>query len=570
MGFSNFYLTDQGATLLAKLQARKADIEFTKAAIGKGDVPAGTNIVTLTALVDQVKTLPIAGLDVASQQAQIKIQMTNADVPASFKWKEIGVFATDPDEGEILYIYGNAGEDADAIPAYSSGLNEFLFTIIAKIANGTSAKATFDKGIIYITQGERGVPGGVANEDDLTTHTFNQAIHITALTCKKSGTNFALAGTVPGTGIIPCQFIADVAYNSGDTFTVNETNYGVVPDNGGSMWTNTFPAGAVVSAKLDIANKKIHLNAMLTAAQVGASNPNLLINPCGNVNQRGQSVYTKTGYTVDRWVHGYTSGTMVIEVSQGGPWFGTVGERYIRLKVDSVNSPDTHYLAQYIEDNDNGYSPLAGETVTFSFLANPSNCSYRSFGLCWRDASNTYHQELKDILNSSGRYSITVTLPSGIRGVAVQIVCSRAITSADVGSYIDITEAKLEVGSVTTPFSPRTYPEELAMCQRYYQKFTQYEMGIVICGSTTDAISRITYPVKLRARPSIIQGISRVAFIGGAANNSAVYNVYSSLDGCDCYISGWTGLTGSAVGFLIAGSGYSDTDAFFSVDAEIY
>lgn len=45
------------------------------------------------------------------------------------------------------------------------------------------------------------------------------------------------------------------------------------------------------------------------------SNPNLLDNPWFTVNQRGQSSYTSSGYTVDRWFNNYPNG--VVTVSNG-------------------------------------------------------------------------------------------------------------------------------------------------------------------------------------------------------------------------------------------------------------
>jgi hypothetical protein len=156
MSFANFYLTNKGAALLAKTQAG-TELHFTKASIGKGDVPSGTNIVTTTALYDKVTDLSLAGVETSGLQATIKVQFTNASISASFLWKEIGVFATDPVEGEILYLYANAGSEADTIPAYSSGLREFVFNIIAQITNTTSITATIIKSLIYVTQDKIGV-----------------------------------------------------------------------------------------------------------------------------------------------------------------------------------------------------------------------------------------------------------------------------------------------------------------------------------------------------------------------------------------------------------------------------
>lgn len=151
MGFTNFYLTNKGANLLAKSQAGVV-INFTKVGIGKGDLPVGTQIPTITALVDKVKDLPVAGVTTNNAQAQIQFQFINTGIATAFLWKELGLYATDPDEGEILYAYGHTGEQADQIPAQAQASIEFLFNMIVKISNTTQVTATIDNSLIFATK----------------------------------------------------------------------------------------------------------------------------------------------------------------------------------------------------------------------------------------------------------------------------------------------------------------------------------------------------------------------------------------------------------------------------------
>ena len=48
----------------------------------------------------------------------------NEGAAEPFYYREIGLFAQDPTEGEILYMYGNAGESADLIPAAGTSVVE--------------------------------------------------------------------------------------------------------------------------------------------------------------------------------------------------------------------------------------------------------------------------------------------------------------------------------------------------------------------------------------------------------------------------------------------------------------
>lgn len=71
-----------------------------------------------------------------------------------------------------------------------------------------------------------------------------------------------------------------------------------------------------------------------------------------------------------------------------------------------------------------------------------------------------------------------------------------------------ITYAKLEVGTTATPFSPRSYAEELAMCQRYYFKFiapTSYGTfaDCISSNLTTQVRANFDLPVELRMNPTI-------------------------------------------------------------------
>ena len=92
-----------------------------------------------------------------------------------------------------------------------------------------------------------------------------------------------------------------------------------------------------------------------------------------------------------------------------------------------------------------------------------------------------------------------------------------------------ITYAKLEVGTTATPFSPRPHAEELAMCQRYYQKIRLHSSSTP--NSTTTLYALINLPVSLRTKPSltdIVEPVIRGNGISTTATSIVLNNVFDN------------------------------------------
>jgi hypothetical protein len=73
------------------------------------------------------------------------------------------------------------------------------------------------------------------------------------------------------------------------------------------------------------------------------------------------------------------------------------------------------------------------------------------------------------------------------------------------GATFYITGVQLEAGSVATPFERRSYGQELALCQRYYEQSdaTQIWSGKTTAGQTYARL-QVYYKVTKRAVPSVI------------------------------------------------------------------
>lgn len=148
--FEYFCLTAKGAALLAKAQTGET-LTFTRFQIGDGEIPVGAAMSDTAALVHPLMYLQIAGLTHSGSTATIKTTFANAGASSDFWWREVGLLAQDPVEGEILYAYANAGDKADHIPAPSSTAVSFAFAMIAKVDNAKQVSAVIDPSVVFVT-----------------------------------------------------------------------------------------------------------------------------------------------------------------------------------------------------------------------------------------------------------------------------------------------------------------------------------------------------------------------------------------------------------------------------------
>ena len=194
-------------------------------------------------------------------------------------------------------------------------------------------------------------------------------------------------------------------------------------------------------------NADIHVTATEKAAwnAVNYSNPNLLINPDFRINQRGQAEYT-SGYTVDRW---YSPGKCSAAPISGG----------VKLTSTVTASSTTHAFWQDFE------FPLPPGKYTLSLKA--------------ADVTGVWAARIRTVTAAADYVDsyYTPRLQAGINSVTVDLPDSEYISAVSIGfnkgteagNSLKLAWAKLEGGSLATPFVPPDYAAELAKCQRFYQ-----------------------------------------------------------------------------------------------------
>ena len=68
----------------------------------------------------------------------------------------------------------------------------------------------------------------------------------------------------------------------------------------------------------------------------------------------------------------------------------------------------------------------------------------------------------------------------------------------------EITGVQLEVGSTATDFEHRSFGQELALCQRYYQQYTNImSVGFVPDNTSKSYSHGFHFPVEMRAAPTL-------------------------------------------------------------------
>lgn len=139
-------LTTAGKALLAKAQAGQTTIQITKAQTGSGTYTSGESLESRTALKAPKQTFPIQGKQLSEGDSTLILKVTVSNktdtetLNAGYDVREFGVFAKDPQKGEILYSIATAAT-SDYMPAYNgtipSVINMSYYMEVANAANVT-------------------------------------------------------------------------------------------------------------------------------------------------------------------------------------------------------------------------------------------------------------------------------------------------------------------------------------------------------------------------------------------------------------------------------------------------
>ena len=142
--FPRFLTTEVGKRLFLKVLNGQT-MNFTRMSVGVGELPPGESFSDRASLVDSLDWVSITGrTERLPDTLALEGPFLNTGLTDGLWLKEMGVHADDPDEGEILYAYTNAGDMASWIPPEAEGVFTHLLEANIIVANLANITVTLD------------------------------------------------------------------------------------------------------------------------------------------------------------------------------------------------------------------------------------------------------------------------------------------------------------------------------------------------------------------------------------------------------------------------------------------
>jgi hypothetical protein len=282
-----------------------------------------------------------------------------------------------------------------------------------------------------------------------------------------------------------------------------------------------------------------------TPTESNMAGRNRIINGDMRIDQRnaGASVTANDGvYSLDRWLYNaWQAGKGTLQRSTIAPAGFINSLLFTSSSAYSVGAGETFDIQQRVEGlnvTDLAWGTASAASVTLSFWVRSSltgtfggalqnGAQNRSYVFSYTiSAANTWEQKTITIAgDTSGTWlttngiGILLTINLGVgttySGVAGSWVTGGKFTVTDQTSVVGtsgatfyITGVQLEAGSVATPFERRLYGQELALCQRYFQKWDgatarKWAFNGMILG-TGDSYGVYFLRTTMRANPVLI------------------------------------------------------------------
>lgn len=143
--FSKLVITNKGQALIAKMIAGTGNIEFTKISASSHTYTEG-QLQALTALAD-VKQTSLISKVTRTNNVAIKVEsaFTNTELKAGYYMKALGLYARDPQDGEILYAVTIETSGNCYMPPYNGiTVSGAYITLVTTVGNAENVSLNVD------------------------------------------------------------------------------------------------------------------------------------------------------------------------------------------------------------------------------------------------------------------------------------------------------------------------------------------------------------------------------------------------------------------------------------------
>ena len=146
--FTRFALTRKGQELIAKAQAGRATIDFTKFGTGSGLWGADEDLEYATELKEPRQEFSFSDISIPagnSSTVVVTVNITNEELVQLYYLNEAAIYADDPEVGEIVYAILASEEQTTYVPAYNGvGISNIVQRINLEVANANTVTINMD------------------------------------------------------------------------------------------------------------------------------------------------------------------------------------------------------------------------------------------------------------------------------------------------------------------------------------------------------------------------------------------------------------------------------------------
>ena len=147
--FSKLVITNKGQALIAKMIAGEGSIEFTKIAASSKEYEE-SGLQEIDSL-DEVRQTTLISKITRTNKVAIEVQtaLSNTDLTAGYYIRTLGLYALDPDEGEVLYAVTKETSGNAYMPPYNGiTVTGAYITIITTVGNAENVSLEVNPGAV--------------------------------------------------------------------------------------------------------------------------------------------------------------------------------------------------------------------------------------------------------------------------------------------------------------------------------------------------------------------------------------------------------------------------------------